>query len=142
MADSFARYRWCPNIVGADGLVEGVGLHPRDATNDARAVLPVECAVFDAQQRALAEAGFIALGFDGASPRARFIAASSVQRARAFGLSPEARAAETTARLGAQLPYLFIASRFAHYLKALRRDRIGDLRERDDIERAPCITAS
>lgn len=136
VADSFARYRWCPNIVGADGVVEGVGLHPRDATADARAELPVECAVFDAQQRALAEAGLIALGFDRASTRARFVAASSVQRTRAFGLSFEARAAETTARLGAQLPYLFIASRFAHYLKALRHDRLDELHERDDIERA------
>lgn len=136
VADSFARYRWCPNIVGADGVVEGVGMHPRDATADSRAELPVECAVFDAQQRALADAGFIALGFDLASTCARFVAASSAQRARYFGLSAEARAAEVTASLGAQLPYLLIASRFAHYLKALRRDRIGELREQADIERA------
>jgi len=36
--------------------------------------------------------------------------------------------------LSANLPYLFPVSRFAHYLKAIARDKIGSFKERTDME--------
>ena len=44
-------------------------------------------------------------------------------------------AATANARLSAQLPYLFAVSRFAHYLKAMMRDKIGGYASRVEVER-------
>ena len=38
-------------------------------------------------------------------------------------------------RLGTQLPYMFIMTRLAHYLKVLQREQIGTWKERADLER-------
>ena len=37
-------------------------------------------------------------------------------------------------RLSAQLPYIFAVSRFAHYLKAMMRDKIGSFMSRTQCE--------
>ena len=37
-------------------------------------------------------------------------------------------------KLGTQLPYLFIVSRLAHYLKVLQREQLGSTKERTDLE--------
>jgi type VI secretion system protein ImpC len=44
-------------------------------------------------------------------------------------------AANANARLSAQLPYILAVSRFAHYLKAMMRDKIGSFLSRYDTER-------
>jgi len=44
-------------------------------------------------------------------------------------------AANANARLSAQLPYILAVSRFAHYLKAMMRDKIGSFMSRSDCER-------
>ena len=65
---------------------------------------------------------------------AAFIGAHSLQddETRAGRLvDPDAQANE---RLSANLPYLFPVSRFAHYLKAIARDKIGSFKERSDMQ--------
>ena len=42
--------------------------------------------------------------------------------------------ANANARLSAQLPYIMAVSRFAHYLKAMMRDKIGSFMSRTDAE--------
>jgi len=37
--------------------------------------------------------------------------------------------------LSTQLPYIFAVSRFAHYLKAMMRDKIGSFMSRQDCEK-------
>jgi type VI secretion system protein ImpC len=61
---------------------------------------------------------------------AAFIGAQSLQKPQKYD-DPDASA---NAELSARLPYLFAASRFAHYLKAMVRDKIGSFKERDDME--------
>ena len=46
-------------------------------------------------------------------------------------VDPDAQANE---RLSANLPYLFPVCRFAHYLKAIARDKIGTFKERADMQ--------
>jgi type VI secretion system protein ImpC len=43
-------------------------------------------------------------------------------------------AANANARLSAQLPYIFAMCRFAHYLKAMMRDKIGSFMSRSDCQ--------
>ena len=43
--------------------------------------------------------------------------------------------ANANARLSTQLPYILAISRFAHYLKAMMRDKIGSFMSRDECRR-------
>ncbi len=43
-------------------------------------------------------------------------------------------AANANARLSAQLPYIFAISRFAHYLKAMMRDKIGSFMSKSECQ--------
>jgi type VI secretion system protein ImpC len=43
-------------------------------------------------------------------------------------------AANANARLSAQLPYMLAASRFAHYIKVMMRDKVGSFLTRKNIE--------
>jgi type VI secretion system protein ImpC len=62
---------------------------------------------------------------------AAFIGAQSLQKPFEYD-DPDATA---NANLSARLPYLFAVCRFAHYLKAIVRDKIGSFKEREDMER-------
>ena len=63
--------------------------------------------------------------------RAVILAAPSVQRPRAYA----SRDQTINEHLGAQLPYVFLVSRLAHYLKCVQRERIGQWLDRSALER-------
>ncbi len=137
VADSFAKYRWCPNIIGpqAGGTVENLPLHQYRAMGEIQTKCPTEVQLTERREYELSEEGFIGLTFRKDSDNACFFSANSCQKPKYFGQSPEGRAAETNYRLGTQLPYMFIMTRLAHYLKVLQREQIGSWKERVDLER-------
>ena len=65
---------------------------------------------------------------------AAFFSANSVQKPKRFAGSREGKEAALNHRLGLQLPYVFIVSRLAHYLKVIQRENIGSWKERSDLE--------
>jgi type VI secretion system protein ImpC len=136
IADSFAKFRWCPNIIGpqAGGTVEELPLHQYEAMGEIQTKIPTEILISERREFELSEEGFIALTFRKDSNNACFFSANSVQKAKTFGQSPEGRDAELNYRLGTQLPYMFVVSRIAHYLKVLQREQIGTWKERLDLE--------
>lgn len=137
LADSFAKYRWAPNIIGpqAGGTVENLPLHQYEAMGEIQTKCPTEIYITDRREFELSEEGFIALTFRKDSDNACFFSANSVQKPKYYGQSEEGRAAELNYRLGTQLPYMFIICRLAHYLKVLQREQIGSWKERADLER-------
>ena len=62
---------------------------------------------------------------------AAFIGAQSLQKPDEYD-DPDATA---NANLSARLPYLFSVCRFAHYLKAIVRDKVGSFKEREDMQK-------
>jgi len=137
VADSFAKYRWAPNIIGpqAGGAVEDLPLHQYEAMGEIQTKIPTECQLTERREYELSEEGFIGLTFRKDSNQACFFSANSVQKCKYFGQSPAGREAETNYRLGTQLPYMFIMTRLSHYLKVLQREQIGSWKERTDLER-------
>jgi type VI secretion system protein ImpC len=137
VADSFAKYRWCPNIIGpqAGGTVENLPLHQYEAMGEIQTKIPTEIMLTERREYELSEEGFIGLTFRKDSDNACFFSANSCQKAKYFGQSEEGRDAELNFRLGTQLPYLFITCRLAHYIKVLQREQIGTWKERADLER-------
>jgi type VI secretion system protein ImpC len=136
LADSFAKYRWCPNIVGpqSGGTVENLVLHKYDAMGELQSKIPTEIMITEHREFDLAEQGFIALTYRKDTEDACFFSACSVQRPKTYPNTEEGRQAEMNFRLGTQLPYMFIISRISHYLKVLQREQIGTWKERLDLE--------
>ncbi|WP_437912711.1 type VI secretion system contractile sheath large subunit [Sorangium sp. So ce302] len=118
LTDSFARYRWCPNIIrpGGGGLIEGL---PRPE-GEGMIETPTEVALSFPQEAEIAERGLIPL-LAVAPGQACFFSANSLQAPRSFGDTDEGRAAEMNYRLGTQLPWLFVLARIVHYLKVIYR---------------------
>jgi type VI secretion system protein ImpC len=136
IAESFARFRWCPNIIGpqAGGTVENLPLHLYSAMGAEQNKIPTEAMISERREYELSEQGFISLTYRKDSDNAAFFSANSAQKPKTFGQSPEGKEAELNYRLGTQLPYLFVACRLAHYLKVIQREQIGTAKERADLE--------
>jgi type VI secretion system protein ImpC len=137
IAESFANYRWSPNIIGpqSGGTVEALPLHQYEAMGEIQTKIPTEVMITDRREYELSEEGFIPMVFRKDADNACFFSANSVQKPKFFGNSPEGKAAETNYRLGTQLPYMFIMTRLAHYIKVLQREQIGSWKERVTLER-------
>ncbi|MDA7086925.1 type VI secretion system contractile sheath large subunit [Pseudomonas sp. SA3-5] len=136
LTDSFAKFRWCPNIIGpqSGGAVDDLPLHHFESMGEIETKIPTEVLVSDRREYELAEEGFIALTMRKGSDNAAFFSANSAQKPKFFGISAEGKTAELNYKLGTQLPYLFIVNRLAHYLKVLQREQIGAWKERTDLE--------
>ena len=136
IADSFAKFRWCPNIIGpqAGGSVEDLPLHQYEAMGEIQTKCPTEVQISERREFELSEEGFIGLTFRKDADNACFFSANSCQKPKTFGQSAEGKDAELNYRLGTQLPYMFVICRIAHYLKVLQREQIGSWKERLDLE--------
>lgn len=136
IAGSFAQYRWCANVIGPQGggAVDDLPLHQFEAMGAIQTKIPTEVLISERREFELAEEGFIPLTMRKGSDNAAFFSANSVQKAKFFGNNPEGKEAELNYKLGLQLPYMFIVSRLAHYLKVIQREHIGTWIERSDLE--------
>jgi len=123
LTDSFAKYRWCPNVIGpqSGGAMEDLPLHQFEAMGEIETKIPTEVLVSDRREFELAEEGFIPLTMRKGSYNACFFSANSVQKPKFFGISKEGKDAELNYKLGTQLPYMFVVNRLAHYIKVLQR---------------------
>lgn len=137
LTDSFAKYRWCANIIGpqSGGAVEDLLLHQYEAMGGIQTKIPTEVLIPERLEYELAEEGFIALTMRKGSDNAAFFSANSAQKPKVFPDTEKGRQAKTNFILGTQLPYMFIINRLAHYLKVLQREYIGSWKERVDLER-------
>jgi type VI secretion system protein ImpC len=137
VADSFAQYRWCPNIVGpqSGGAVTDMPLAQFRSLDGIQHKIPTEIMLTEKREFELSEEGFIALTHRKDTDDACFFSANSVQKPKTFGNTREARELEINYRLGTQLPYMFIVSRLAHYIKVMQREQLGGYKTRIDLER-------
>jgi type VI secretion system protein ImpC len=136
ITDSFAKYRWCANIIGPSGggAVQDMVIYQYEAMGELQTKIPTEVLISERREYELAEAGFISLTMRKGSDNAAFFSANSVQKPKTFGNNPEGKSAETNYRLGTQLPYIFVVNRLAHYIKVIQRENIGTWKERVDLD--------
>jgi len=133
ITDAFARYNWCAAIRGVEGggLVEGLPTHTF-RTDDGEVALkcPTEVAITDRREKEFSDLGFIPLVHCKGTDYAAFFGMQSCQKARKY----DTDAANANARLSTQLQYIMATSRFAHYLKAMMRDKIGSFTNREECQ--------
>ncbi len=130
---SFKAYGWCSRIRGIEsgGVVEGLPVHSFP-TDDGGVDMkcPTEIAITDRRSAELDKMGLMPLVHRKNSDMAAFISAQSLAKPEEYD-DPDATA---NAALSARLPYLFAASRFAHYLKCIVRDKIGSFSSRQQMQ--------
>lgn len=134
ITQAFAQYGWCVAIRGAEGggLVEGLPAHTfRTDEGDVALKCPTEIAITDRREKELADQGLVPLVHCKGTDKAAFFGIQSCNKPKVY----DSDAATANARLSAQLPYMMATCRFAHYLKAMMRDKIGSFMSRDDCWR-------
>ena len=133
LTDAFAKYGWCAAIRGVEGggLVEDLPAHNfmTDA-GDVALKCPTETQITDRREKELADQGLVPLVHCKGTDYAAFFSVQSANKPKLY----DKDAANANARLSAQLPYIFAMSRFAHYLKAMMRDKIGSFTSREECQ--------
>ena len=134
LTSSFAKYGWCAAIRGVEGggLVEGLPTHNfRTDEGDIALKCPTEVVITDRREKELADQGLVPLVHCKGTDYAAFFSVQTANKPKLY----DKDAANANARLSSQLPYILAMSRFAHYLKAMMRDKIGSFMSRQDCER-------
>ncbi|EPM69756.1 protein ImpC [Pseudomonas syringae pv. theae ICMP 3923] len=133
ITEAYAKYGWCAAIRGAEGggAVEGLPAHTfRTSSGDLSLKCPTEVAITDRREKELNDLGFISLCHKKNSDVAVFFGGQSTNKPRLYNTNE----ANANARISAMLPYVLAASRFAHYLKVIMRDKIGSFMTRDNVQ--------
>jgi type VI secretion system protein ImpC len=133
LTEAFALYNWTVAIRGVEGggLVQGLPAHTfQTDEGDVALKCPTEIAITDRREKEFSDLGFISLVHCKNTDYAAFFGGQSAQKAKKY----DTDFANANARLSTQLPYIFAVSRFAHYLKAIMRDKIGSFASRKDVE--------
>jgi type VI secretion system protein ImpC len=130
---AFALYKWCAAIRGVEGggVVEGLPAHTfHTDEGDVALKCPTEIAITDRREKELNDLGFITLCHCKGTDFAAFFGSQTTNKPKVYNTNE----ANANARISAQLPYILAASRFAHYLKAMMRDKIGSFMTRGNVE--------
>jgi type VI secretion system protein ImpC len=133
LTSAFAQHGWCACIRGVEsgGLVEGLPVHNfQTGEGDVAMKCPTEVPITDRREKELADLGFIPLVHCKGTDYAAFFSVQSTQKPKVY----DQPAATANARISAQLPYILAVSRFAHYLKAMMRDKIGGYMSREGAQ--------
>jgi len=132
ITNAFALYKWTAAIRGVEGggLVEGIPA-VTFRTHEGEKVLkyPTEVAITDRREKKLNDLGFITLVHRKNTDNAAFFGGQTAQKPKVYQ-DPQAT---SNARLSSQLPYIMAASRFAHYIKAMMRDKVGSFMTKENV---------
>jgi type VI secretion system protein ImpC len=131
---AFKEYGWTVRIRGVQSGGEVINLPTHTFPTDDGSVdlkCPTEIAISDRRENELSKSGLLPLIHRKNTDKAAFIGAQSLYRPKKYD-KEEATASDN---LSSRLPYMFAVSRFAHYLKCMVRDQIGENKERPDLEK-------
>ncbi|MCD1127733.1 type VI secretion system contractile sheath large subunit [Jinshanibacter sp. LJY008] len=132
MVKSFVRNGWCVQVRGpqAGGLVDDLPIHLYDLGTGNQVKIPTEVLIPETREFEFANLGFIPLSFYKNRDYACFFSANSAQKPALY----DTKEATANSRINARLPYIFLLSRIAHYLKVIQRENIGATKDRRVLE--------
>lgn len=134
ITNAFSHYGWTAAIRGVEGggIVEGLPAYAFKTTDgDVALKCPTEVAVTDRREKELSDLGFISLCHCKGTDYAAFFGGQTAQKPLIYNTDD----ANANAGLSARLPYILAASRFAHYIKVIMRDKIGSFMTKDNVAR-------
>lgn len=133
VTNAYSLYGWTAAIRGVEGggLVEGLPTHTfKTDEGDIALKSPTEIAITDRREKELSDLGFIALVHQKGTDKAAFFGGQTCNKPKLYNTD----SANANAKLSSRLPYIFAASRFAHYFKVMLRDKVGSFQTATAIE--------
>jgi len=132
MVKSFINNGWCVQIRGpqAGGAVKDLPIHLYDLGTGNQVKIPSEVMIPETREFEFANLGFIPLSYYKNRDYACFFSANSTQKPALYDTAD----ATANSRINARLPYIFLLSRIAHYLKLIQRENIGTTKDRRLLE--------
>ncbi len=133
ICQAFAKYKWTATIRGVEGggLVESLPVYTyKTSEGDTVMKCPTEVTITDRREKELSDLGFISICHAKDKNFATFFGGQTVQKPVAYNTA----IANANANLSARLPYMLNASRFAHYIKILMRDKIGSMMSAAEVQ--------
>ncbi len=134
---AFSESGWLANIQGVErgsesgGVIKGLPVH--SFSTDIDGVAPkysTDVLVTDYQEKELSELGFIPICHCKDTSFSAVYGSASTQRPKEY----DRTIATVNARLSSMLQYMFCASRIAHYLKVIGRDKVGSFATPEECE--------
>lgn len=132
MVRSFINNGWCVQIRGpqAGGAVQDLPIHLYDLGTGNQVKIPSEVMIPETREFEFSNLGFIPLSYYKNRDYACFFSANSTQKPALYDTAD----ATANSRINARLPYIFLLSRIAHYLKLIQRENIGTTKDRRLLE--------
>lgn len=133
ITNAFSLYNWTAAIRGVEGggLIEGLPRYTYTSeTGSTELFCPTEVSITDRREKELNDLGFISLCHCKGTGMAAFFGGQTTNLPKKY-FSDDANA---NARISAMLPYMLAASRFAHYIKVIMREKIGSFLTRANVE--------
>jgi type VI secretion system protein ImpC len=137
VALAYSRYGWFAAICGVEngGRVDNLPLHIyKTISGEYMVKCPTEVAITDRREKELSDLGFIALCNSKDDNFSVFFGSNSTFKPPVFN----SQNANANGELSARTPYMLNASRFAHYLKCMMRDKIGSFATKETIKSFLC----
>jgi type VI secretion system protein ImpC len=128
MVRSFIDNGWCVQIRGPEsgGKVEDLPIHLFDVGKGQQMKIPTEILIPETREFEFAQEGFIPLSFYKNRNYACFFSANSSQKP----METDDKNINANLRINSRLPYIFLVSRIAHYLKVIQRENIGSTKSK------------
>lgn len=132
MVHSFIKNSWCVEIRGpqAGGAVRELPIHLYDLGTGSQVKNPSEVMLPETREFEFSNLGVLTLFWYKNRNYACFFSVNPVQKPALYD-TPDATA---NSRINLRLPYIFLLSRIAHYLKIIQRENIGPTRDRRLLE--------
>jgi type VI secretion system protein ImpC len=132
MVSSFIDNGWCVQIRGPEsgGKVSDLPVHFFDAGKGKQMKIPTEILIPETREFEFAQEGFIPLSFYKNRDYACFFSANSTQKPQEY----EDPTVTANMRINSRLPYIFLVSRIAHYLKVIQRENIGSTKSKTVLQ--------
>jgi type VI secretion system protein ImpC len=133
ITNAFSLYNWTAAIRGVEGggLVEGLPTYTYSGDKGGTELFcPTEVSITDRREKELNDLGFISLCHCKGTGKAAFFGGQTTNLPKKY-FSDDANA---NAKISAMLPYMLAASRFAHYIKVIMREKIGSFLTRANVE--------
>src|SRR5271169_5840406 len=133
ITNAFSLYGWTAAIRGVEGggKVEGLPAHTfHTDEGDIALKCPTEIAITDRREKELNDLGLITLIHCKNTDYAAFFGGQTTNKPKIYNTA----SANANAQLSGMLPYVLNASRFAHYIKVMMRDKIGSFMTKENVQ--------
>jgi type VI secretion system protein ImpC len=133
IVNAYSLYGWVAAIRGVEGggIINNLPVYNfRTQQGDVVMQCPTEVAITDRKERELSDNGFLPICHIKNTNQSVILGAQTAQRSKLY-IDNDASA---NARIAARLPYIMNASRFAHYIKVMMRDKIGSAMSAAEVE--------